>query len=472
MVYPLRPLFRLVISLGFSLILTSTSLAETSTSLAEPPKGSGVAPSTAPAYLWHITNEEAQDWLLSPQTAVPGGLSLTTVTIEGQHQAWHWQGSLKVGAGQDSQGVFAPNPWLFADLTNLSVSFSQEINLFGPAQFSASLGRIPVAIPHLFAQPLDGMGLTYTQDLWKFHLNAGWNGWLSKRESGMALSAADQADRLNASVWFASPRAVFSAWEELRSARESGVSFGIFWEQDFRTSWPGISFPGDLLTDGTGDYSAKYLWANWQNTAILPFELYGVWELGSTVLYSLNDARYEYYPVQAWSGGGALGPSFHQGLRLRFVFQASSGDGAERTGFAEGSSTADNVTHLYRPPDQQLYSPSFAADAGNLQWYGLRLDVLGQKLVKLPLEGTFTWRAIWRSQFGPVGYPQGSVGNLQATDLFLGWSWDHTLTWKGFQGWTLAWMLSLAVPNSSTAGYWQGAPTWQLDTGLSVLWNY
>ncbi|NNM55145.1 MAG: hypothetical protein HKM05_10560 [Spirochaetales bacterium] len=463
MAFSSRLLPRLIASLGLSWTVLGTAWAA-------PPPGPTLPP--GPEWSWHLTNQDSQDWLVSPQSAVPGGQTLTTLTLEGHQTLWHWQGSLLVGAGQDSQGFFSPNPWVFADLTALFISYSQPLNLWGKATFTATGGRIPVQIPHLFDQPLDGVGLSYAQDNWVFHLNAGWNGWLSKRVSRMDLSAADQADRLNPSVWFASPRAVFSAWEDFHSAPESGVSLGLLWEQDFRTSWPGINLAGDLLTDGTGDYSAKYAWANWQNTAIIPFEVYGVWELGTTVLYNLNDARYEYYPVQAWSGGGAIGPSYHHGVRLRLVFQASSGDGAERQGFAEGSATADNVTHLYQPPDQQLYSPAFAADAGNLQWYGLKLDILGRQLARIPLNATFEWRAIWRSQFGPVGYPLNNVGNLNATDLFLGWSWDHTVTWTGFSGWTLAWNLSLAVPNSSPSGYWLGAPTWQIDTGLSAQWYY
>ncbi|NNM67286.1 MAG: hypothetical protein HKM06_04650 [Spirochaetales bacterium] len=416
-----------------------------------------------------------QGWVFSPDSNQPNFTTWNTASVAGTWGLFQWEGEALAASGADARGFFSPNPWIDADLYTLALSYSTVLYPDSqPLLISAFIGRkiFSEASLWLLNQPLDGGGLEFSQDTWNFHLEAGWDGFLSKQISRMQMTNADLTDRTSSTVWFAPPRSVFSAWQNIQFVQNSEFWAGVLVVHDFRDS--GIVKGGDVnyIPGASGTYGGKYYWARWDSRSFLDFDLKGIWEMGNTLLYQLNDSKYENFPVQAWSIGGDLGSSdFWEGMRLRGIFRYSSGDSSERLAYAEASPTWGNVTHLFRPPDADPYSIAFPAEPGNLQWYGLVFDLKGSQLpIHIPLLLNIKLRSLWRSLLGPV---DATGGNPQSQDYYLGWSWDQAFTWILDEHWELRWDQAAFFPNSSAQGYWMGqAPAWVAASEFSFHWTW
>jgi hypothetical protein len=416
-----------------------------------------------------------QGWVFSPEQNQPNFTTWNTASFAGKWSLFQWEGTALVASGADARSLFSPNPWIDADLFTLSLSYATVFYPESqPLSFSAFIGRkiFSEASGWLLNQPLDGAGFAFSQGNWRFHLEAGWDGLLSKQISRMQMTNADLTDRTSSSVWLAPPRGIFSAWQNLQFPLGSEFWAGVLVVHDFRDS--GIVTAGDksYIPGGSGTYGGSYYWARWDSRWILDFDLKSLWEMGNTILYQLNSNKYERFPVQAWSIGGYVGsPKFWKGMRLRGNFRYTSGDSSERLGYAEASQTWGNVTHLFRPIDADPYSQAFPAEPGNLQWYGVAFDLKGSELpFHLPLLFNLKLRGLWRTLLGPIDSPEG---NPQSLDYYLGWSWDHRLTWLLDAHLELRWDQAVFFPNPSSQGYWMGqSPAWIAASEFSFHWTW
>lgn len=366
--------------------------------------------------------------------------------------------------GRFTTGLALPSPTLTLDPDLETLKFQWSIkNPEGVlSETELALGRFTVRDPvgFILSTPWDGFLLTLGSRSWQSRMGFGYNGFLSKSSSSMALTQSDITDQSNTQVFFAPPRATGLVEGTLVLGDTHRLSLTYLPQLDLRKFFSG----GDRILVEPGTSTLNRVEGGVLNThhALMTltgqvvsgfyYTLAGGFLGGKTLYYK---DTYKEASLLGSSGTLALDwylkDSVSSALHLQGWY--TSGDGSERKEFAEGSEYSGDPSSLFLFKTLSNTSPGyvFAPQWGNLMVgeASYSFKILSSPRASDGLTTSLTGRTFFRPLVGPISSSRVAVDSGRN---YLGTEGVISFRYRPVSDLSLSLTTGVFIPDSAAGG--------------------